>query len=81
VAALGVLPKPRQSRRNDVDEALGAAAAIGDDRLQHGPGRGNPERWTHALLSRGSMRFKKGFASGNVTSCRTSEATAIEQAP
>lgn len=58
--------------QGDVDEALGAAAAIGDDRLQRSAGRSvNPESWTHGSSKQRVSWFNKGMASGQVNACDT----------
>ena len=56
----------------DVEEALGAAAAVGDDRLQKQAGRAvNPERWTHGSSAQRVSWFKKGFTAGSIDGCDT----------
>ena len=56
----------------DLDEALTAAAAIGDDRLQKmGTGRVQPESWTHGSSEQRSRWFRRGFESGAVDACDT----------
>lgn len=56
----------------DVDEALGAASAVGDDRIQkQSGGRVNPETWTHGSAAQRSGWFKRGFAHGKITDCDT----------
>jgi len=50
----------------DTDEALKAAAAVGDDRLQQQAGqRVNPESWTHGSSAERTRWFRKGFDSGD----------------
>ncbi len=56
----------------DVDEAIGAAAAVGDDRLQQQAGRRvNPETFTHGSAAQRSAWFKRGFQGGTIASCDT----------
>lgn len=56
----------------DVDEALGAAAAVGDDRLQQrARGDVNPDSFTHGSAAQRQTWFKRGFESGDPRSCDT----------
>ena len=56
----------------DVDEALGAATAIGDDRLQQKAGMDvNPETWTHGSSQQRVRWFKRGMESGQFATCDT----------
>jgi uncharacterized protein len=56
----------------DIDEALTAAAAIGDDRIQRRTqGEANPETFTHGSSEQRVRWFKRGFESGNFPSCDT----------
>lgn len=56
----------------DLEEALGAAAAIGDDRLQKlGTGRVMPEKFTHGSSEQRMTWFKRGFESGDPGTCDT----------
>jgi predicted metalloprotease len=56
----------------DIDEALGAASMIGDDRLQmQARGYVVPESFTHGTARQRSQWFKQGFKTGNVGSCNT----------
>jgi uncharacterized protein len=56
----------------DVDEALNAAAAIGDDRLQRETqGRVVPESFTHGTSAQRSHWFKQGFQTGEIRQCNT----------
>jgi predicted metalloprotease len=53
----------------DIDEALTAASAIGDDTLQkQAQGHVQPETWTHGSAEQRSSAFKKGYQSG-VSAC------------
>lgn len=56
----------------DLEEALNAAQAIGDDRLQQrGQGRVVPDSFTHGSSAQRLAWFKKGFDSGKPASCDT----------
>ncbi len=49
----------------DIDEALNAAAQIGDDTLQRqAQGYVQPETWTHGSAAQRSSSFKKGYQGG-----------------
>ena len=56
----------------DAEEALGAAAAIGDDRLQQqAQGYVAPESFTHGSSAQRMEWFNRGMQSGNVDACDT----------
>lgn len=56
--------------QGDVDEALNAAAAVGDDRIQKQTnGRINVDSFTHGSAAQRSQSFKRGFQSGDPRSC------------
>jgi len=56
----------------DVDEALIAASAIGDDRLQRETqGRVVPDAFTHGTSAQRVSWFKRGMDSGSVKVCDT----------
>ena len=56
----------------DIDEALQAAQAIGDDRLQkESTGSVTPETWTHGSSAERARWFKRGFEVGTVAGCDT----------
>ena len=56
----------------DIEEALNAANAIGDDRLQQqGQGRVVPDSFTHGTSAQRVRWFKTGFAQGQVGQCDT----------
>lgn len=57
---------------NDIEEALGAAAAIGDDRLQRqAQGYVVPESFTHGSSAQRVQWFRTGYQSGQPDSCDT----------
>jgi uncharacterized protein len=56
----------------DLEEALGAAAAIGDDRLQRRTqGHVVPESFTHGSSAQRVQWFRTGFESGDPNRCET----------
>ena len=56
----------------DIDNALSAAAAVGDDHLQKMSGRAeSPESWTHGSSAQRKRWFSAGFESGDPASCNT----------
>jgi predicted metalloprotease len=56
----------------DVDEALTAASAIGDDRLQQqSQGRVVPDSFTHGSSAQRVRWFRRGMDSGSVKDCDT----------
>ena len=68
----------RLLEEGDVDEALEAASAIGDDRLQR-QGRGYvvPESFTHGTSAQRVRWFRVGLASGRLADCNTFAATEL----
>jgi hypothetical protein len=56
----------------DIDEGLGAAAAVGDDRLQRmATGRVVPDSFTHGSSEQRASWFRRGFESGDLRACDT----------
>ena len=55
-----------------MQDALSAAAAVGDDHLQKmATGRVSPETWTHGSSAAREQWFTKGFTTGQVSACNT----------
>lgn len=62
----------------DVEEALNAASAIGDDRLQEqGQGYVVPDSFTHGTSAQRVRWFKRGMESGDVNACDTLNAKSL----
>lgn len=58
----------------DIEEGLGAASAVGDDRIQRMSGRAvNPESFTHGSAAQRMQWFRRGFDTGRVDACQTLE--------
>lgn len=62
----------------DIEEALGAASAIGDDRLQmQSRGYVTPDSFTHGTSEQRMRWFKKGFETGDIRQGDTFNATRL----
>jgi predicted metalloprotease len=56
----------------DLEDALNAASAIGDDRIQQRMGGGvQPESFTHGSAQQRVEWFRRGFESGDPAQCDT----------
>ena len=79
----GVWAYNAQNRLNwlepgDIEEALNAANAIGDDRLQQqSRGRVVPDSFTHGTSAQRVRWFKTGFAQGQINQCDTFAAKSL----
>lgn len=72
----GVWAKSTQQRNllesGDVESALGAAAAVGDDRLQRmSRGEVSPDSFTHGSSAQRMQWFQRGMSGGDVQACNT----------
>jgi len=58
--------------QGDVEEALGAAQAVGDDTLSGHPGSTiNQDTWTHGSSAERVKWFTTGYESGDASTCDT----------
>lgn len=72
----GIWARSTQQRdlldQGDIQSALGAAAAVGDDRLQKmATGHVTPDSFTHGSSAQRTQWFEKGFESGSIAACNT----------
>ncbi|MGH7693762.1 MAG: KPN_02809 family neutral zinc metallopeptidase, partial [Gemmatimonadaceae bacterium] len=66
MAAMGIL------ERGDIEEGLGAASAVGDDRIQRATqGHVNPDAFTHGSAAQRAEWFRRGLQSGRIQACDT----------
>jgi predicted metalloprotease len=62
----------------DLDSALSAAAAVGDDRLQRmATGTVRKESWTHGSSEERKRWFTRGYTSGSIDQCDTFHAPSL----
>jgi predicted metalloprotease len=58
--------------QDDVDQALAAASAVGDDHVQESTqGQVNPETWTHGSAAERARWFRSGLQGGTLETCDT----------
>ena len=56
----------------EINEALNAAEAVGDDRIMESAGQEvNPESFTHGTSEQRRTWFERGFTTGDPEQCRT----------
>lgn len=72
----GIWAKSTQQRNlleaGDVESALGAAAAVGDDRLQRmSRGQVSPDSFTHGSSAQRMEWFQRGMSGGTIEGCNT----------
>jgi len=62
----------------DIEEALGAASAVGDDTLQRqSTGHVVPDSFTHGSSAQRTRWFETGYRSGNIEDCDTFNASSL----
>ena len=62
----------------DIEDALGAAAAVGDDMIQkRTQGYVVPESFTHGTAAQRQQWFERGFSTGQVDACNTFNARTL----
>ena len=58
--------------QGDIEEGMGAAASVGDDRLMRAAGRtAHPDAFTHGSAKQRAQWFRVGLEAGDINSCDT----------
>jgi predicted metalloprotease len=66
--------------QDDINRALDAAAAVGDDRIQQrSSGRVSPESWTHGSARARQYWFSQGMENGTLDACDTFGASDLHE--
>ncbi len=78
----GTQPFLKPLSDSDVQDALSAASAVGDDHIQKSAtGRVNPESWTHGSSAERQKWFLSGYRTGQVKACDTFNASDLGNPP